>query len=237
VPEVGDADDLYRLPPEEFTAARDALVRKLRAGKERERAEEIKKLRRPSVIAWALNQVARAEPESIDAVLDAGVHVKDALERGDGAAMREAERKMRGASDVVVEKAGDVLAGAVHGATDESRSRVAATLRAALVDTDVAERVRSGTLDREVELAGLGLDGMALAAPRQNAAGPSAAAQKKVAELEAKAERLATQATRLAGSADRAEAAARRARADADTAADQAAAAAEEASAARSEQQ
>lgn len=164
MPDVEDADDLYRLAPEEFTAARDALARRLRAAKERERADAVKKLRRPSALAWALNQVARSDAGLIAAVLSAGNEVKEALGRGDGAAMRDAEKSMRKASDAVVDAASRVLGDAGHGPTDDARSRLATTLRAALIDADVADRLRAGTLERDVELAGLGLEDVAVAA-------------------------------------------------------------------------
>ena len=265
MPEVEDADDLYLLPPEEFTAARDALVRRLRADKERERADEVKKLRRPSPVAWALNTVARAEPGLIDAVLAAGAEVKEALGRGDGAAMRDAERAMRKASDAVVEAGAGALGGAGHPPTDDARSRMATTLRAALIDAEVATRLTAGTLERDVEMAGLGLDDVAVAsapprpsAPRkrERAAGGDVdkkeeakrereerrrqdearrAARARLAELESTAERLAHRAERLTGLADRAEEAALQARREADEARAEAEEAAERASAAKAD--
>lgn len=238
MPEIEQPEDLYGLRPEEFTAARDALARTLRSAGERDRAAEVKKLRRPSTIAWALNQVARADPSLIDAFLTAGSEVKDALERGDSTAMRDAERSMRGASDEVVEAAGQFLegAGTGAGATGDARARLATTLRAALVDADVAERVRAGALDRDVEVAGFGLDDIAVAPPRSARVDKqeeeARRARAKVAELEAVAERLATRARRLSDRAAQAEDTAREARAEADRAQQEATEAAERASAA-----
>ncbi|HEX8770350.1 MAG TPA: hypothetical protein VF711_06245, partial [Acidimicrobiales bacterium] len=225
---------------------RDALARKLRDAKQREQADTIKKLRRPSSIAWALNQVARSDSNLVESVLAAGTSVKDAFDRGDGAGMREAERSMRTATDAVVDAASGVLSGAGTTPTDDVRSRMASTLRAALVDTDIAERVRSGTLVREAEVAGLGLEGAAIASPRPASTIPERrerrqqeesrrAIRARVAELESTAERLVSRAQRLAGAADRAEEAARAARSESDTAYEEAARAAEVAAAARAD--
>ncbi|MDP8988077.1 MAG: hypothetical protein M3N11_06985, partial [Actinomycetota bacterium] len=61
--DVDGLDQLYELEPRHFVAARDRLVRELRAAGERQAAAAVKGLRRPTVVAWALNQVARAHPE------------------------------------------------------------------------------------------------------------------------------------------------------------------------------
>ena len=58
-------DDLFALPPAEFIAARDALAKRLKADGDATRAAEVKALRRPSVAAWAVNQVARRKPELV----------------------------------------------------------------------------------------------------------------------------------------------------------------------------
>ncbi|MFL6185898.1 MAG: hypothetical protein ACJ745_13955, partial [Actinomycetes bacterium] len=64
-----EADDgvagLYRLPPGEFVAARDQLARQLRAAGGREAARRVAALRRPSISAWAANQLARAAPHAM----------------------------------------------------------------------------------------------------------------------------------------------------------------------------
>ena len=49
-------DELYQLPLEEFTPARNALAKELGDG-------DIKKLEKPNVAAWAVNQLWWAAPE------------------------------------------------------------------------------------------------------------------------------------------------------------------------------
>ena len=44
-----DADELYRLPPEDFTAARDEAAKAARAAGDKEAAAELKALRRRPV--------------------------------------------------------------------------------------------------------------------------------------------------------------------------------------------
>lgn len=43
-----ELDSLYQVPLGEFTAARDELAKRLRDEGEREQAEEVKKLRKPT---------------------------------------------------------------------------------------------------------------------------------------------------------------------------------------------
>jgi len=65
------ADQLYALDAETFVAARDQLVRALRARGRRDLAGEVKALRRPTVIAAELNRVLRASPADREALIGA----------------------------------------------------------------------------------------------------------------------------------------------------------------------
>src|SRR3712207_8302046 len=51
--------DLYVLPPTDFVAARNELVRQARAAGSREIAERLQRLRRPTRSAWLVNLLAR----------------------------------------------------------------------------------------------------------------------------------------------------------------------------------
>ena len=57
-PEV--VDQLYGGPPDEFIARRDARAKELRKGGDRAAADAVKKLRKPSVSAAAVNRLARS---------------------------------------------------------------------------------------------------------------------------------------------------------------------------------
>ena len=148
-------DDLYAVPPDEFVAARNALAKQLKAEGDTAGAAQVAKLRRPSVGAWALNQVARSQPDLIDAALDAGEELRQASEAaasGDAGALRAATAAERVAAQTVAKAArphlgsrGDALVPALL-----------ATLRAAALDGDVAEQLRTGTLATEHEQAGFG---------------------------------------------------------------------------------
>ena len=71
-------DDLYGLPLDEFTPARDALAKELRQAGRRDAADEVKALRKPSVSAWAVNQAARRRPQDVKALVKAGDELRKA---------------------------------------------------------------------------------------------------------------------------------------------------------------
>ena len=76
--EVERLQPLFAIPPPEFVAARNTLVKQLKADQRREAAAVIAGVRRPSWVDWALNQVATAEPELVTEFTDAATALRDA---------------------------------------------------------------------------------------------------------------------------------------------------------------
>jgi len=208
------ADDvaaLYARPLADFVAARADLAKALRAAGERDRAAEVAHLRRPTVPAWALDQVARTAPELIDGLLQAGSRLREATDRavrGDASSLRSAETEERAAVSAVVARAAAEGAAAGVPLNDAHRLRVAATLRAAVLDDDVAAALRAGTLDRDHEASPLGFGTGPAPSPRPARPRPertSAGARAQRAELDRlrkEAERTARRAARLHGEAE-----------------------------------
>jgi len=158
---VDEADELYGLPDDEFTSARDALAKRLRGEKRRDEADEVKALRRPSVAAAAINRAVREH--GADDLLAAGEALRDAHEallagKGDATGVREATTREREAvRDFARLALGD-------GATAATEEKVRATLHAASVDDEVRELLVAGRLEREAEA---GADPMAMLASRK----------------------------------------------------------------------
>ena len=91
-------DALYGLPLEEFTPARNQLAQELRRARRRVScAEQVKRLRKPSVAAWTLNQLRRRHPELVDGLLEAGLRLREAQERllaeGERGRLRDSVRR------------------------------------------------------------------------------------------------------------------------------------------------
>jgi hypothetical protein len=155
---LDEADDLYGLPLDEFTKARDALAKRLRGEQRRDDADLVKGLKRPSVAAGAINLAVRRH--GADDLLAAGEELRDAhgalLDgKGDAASVREATERERAAVREFAKLAlGD-------DATEATAEKVRATLHAAAVDDEVREQLEAGRLEREAEA---GVDPMALMA-------------------------------------------------------------------------
>jgi hypothetical protein len=102
-------DALYRERPGAFVAGRDRLAKDVRDAGDREEANRIKALRRPSVAAWLINAAALSSPELLEAFAEASHRLGEvqgrALEgREDAVAeWREAARRERAASSAVID--------------------------------------------------------------------------------------------------------------------------------------
>lgn len=153
--------DLYGLPLERFVPERTALSKALRADGRRDEAATVAKLRKPSVAAWAVNQLVRTQPRGVKALFDAG----DALQRaqaellagrGDAQAMRKAGEQERSAVDELTGVARGLLSSEGHELTPATLERVASTLHAAAFDEEARAKVRDGCLEKELRHVGLG---------------------------------------------------------------------------------
>lgn len=176
--------DLYALPPEEFTAARDAAAKEDKA---------LKQLRRPTVAAWVVNTLVRREGTLLDDLLALGQELAQAQSGRDADALRELGRQRKelvaAVTQTAVELAGRDVTAAV-------RLEVEQTLEAALADPASGEAVRSGQLTRALQYAGFGgvdLEGaVAPLAPARRSGAEAPASKgakegKRVAKLEAAA--------------------------------------------------
>ena len=151
------ARELYGLPPGEFTRARDARVKELRKQGEREAAEAVKALRKPTVAAWALNQLARTRSKDVERLIAAGEELRSAQEELLGGGGRSAFQEAAGAErELVAELSADAttLASEAGERGGGLREKVAETLHAAALDEETAEELRAGRLTREREAIG-----------------------------------------------------------------------------------
>jgi len=157
-----DPDDLYGLPLDRFVTERAALAKALRAEGRREEAAEVAGMRRPSMAAWAVNQVVRTQRRAVQALLDAGDALREAQAQllagsGDGRVLRAAGERERAAVEQLVDGARGLLTSQGLTLSGAVIDRVADTLHAAALDEDAREQVRAGRLEREQRHVGLGL--------------------------------------------------------------------------------
>ena len=191
--------DLYALPPEEFTAARDAAAKQDRS---------LKALRKPTVSAWVLNTLVRRDAAFLEELLSLGAALGQAQRDGQGDALRDLGTQRRQLIQAVTARA---LEGAGREVGSAVRLEVESTLEAAMADSASADALRSGRLVRPLSYSGFGdvdLHG-AIAAetitPQVSKRAPSKGSETRAAEAAAlTAAGLLDDAVRAADAASRA---------------------------------
>lgn len=144
-----DLDRLFSLPLAEFVAERKRIARALAQAGQRDDARAIDKIPRPSVSAWAVNQVARREPALVRRLAELTERLRGAQGRpGDdfGAMTAEHRQTLSSLRDVVDR----VLGEGGHDAGPQLVRRVITNLRAGVADADTRPLVETGRLVRDV---------------------------------------------------------------------------------------
>ncbi len=128
-----EIDHLYQLPLEEFTTARNSLARTAGAD-----AADIRKLAKPPIAAWAVNQLYWKRRDVYDALIEAATAVRKTHKTilgGRHADLREPAKEHDQTLDAALKATLTILQEAGHPATDSTRQTVLTTLRA--LPTDV----------------------------------------------------------------------------------------------------
>jgi hypothetical protein len=186
---VSQPDDLYSLALEEFIAARDRLMARLTAEGQNGLAASVAKLRKPSVVAWALNRASRNHPEAVEGLVASHRQLRAAKS---AELLKEASEERRRAVSELEALAEAELAADGHPVSGQTRNRIASTLLAVATDPKGEEDLAAGRLVREIEPSGGGWGDIGLTpSPTQQADDrPSAIVQR----ARARAERLGEQA-------------------------------------------
>ena len=156
-----DVDELYGLPLDQFVPERTALARELRKAGDRDRAGEVAALKKPSVAAWAVNQLVRTQRKAVTTLLDAGDALRAAqgdvlAGRGDAQSLRGAVEQERLAVETLTDAARGLLSSEGEELSGTIVERVSDTFHAAALDDDARAQVTGGHLERELRHVGLG---------------------------------------------------------------------------------
>jgi len=147
--------ELYVLPPTDFVAARNELVRQARAAGSREIAERLQHLRRPTRSAWLVNLLA-SDSAAMQRLSALGRQLRDAQTGLAGADLRNLAEQRRHLIADLMERAKTYADEAGVRLTPTVLSEVEATLQAALVDLAGAMTIRNGRLVRPLSHSGFG---------------------------------------------------------------------------------
>ncbi|HEY7178813.1 MAG TPA: hypothetical protein VH305_06535 [Gaiella sp.] len=206
-----EAERLYGLPLDEFTAARDMRARELRGEGRKDEAAEVAALRKPVLAAWVVNMLARDERADVRELVASARAIRAGKDGAD-AAFREALERLTAAGRRLLEAEGRSV--------DATLQQVASTLRAGAAGDP--EQLAAGTLTQPLESTGFGAM-VGASAPRRGSPPAKARAAKRVDRRAVERARKAVAAAReeartLERAANAAERDARKARREADAA-------------------
>lgn len=148
------ADELYALPPGQFTAARNARAREAKAAGDNETATRIASLRKPTVLAWLVNLMVRELPDEIGGFLDLGDALRDATATLSGPELRQLSGQRHRLVQALVRQARDLARQVGYRITEDVARGLEETLGAALTDPAVAEQLRAGRLTSGITATG-----------------------------------------------------------------------------------
>ncbi|WP_445187550.1 hypothetical protein ACTXG6_10370 [Pseudonocardia sp. Cha107L01] len=172
----GTADALYALPRADFTPARDERVKEARSAGDKALAASIGKLRRPTVAAWLVNNLARQRPDEITGLAELGEQLRAAHEQLDGAALRRLSEQRRELINALTRTTRELGAVAGEEVSETVSRELEGMFTSALTDPDAARALASGRLSSPKELASAStLDWPATAPGARPRPAPSAA--------------------------------------------------------------
>lgn len=141
-------DELYSLPPGDFTATRNKRAEAARSAGERELAEQIRRLRRPTLAAWASNLLVRRQPDEAERLLQLGQALRQAHQDLDGEQLKELSAQQHQLTFALARQAGQLTAEVGRRISDDAREEVQETLHAVLADPEAAGQWAKGRLTK-----------------------------------------------------------------------------------------
>src|SRR5258706_5816226 len=162
-----DLNALFRLPVAEFTGARNALAVQLKKSGRRDESDRVKAVAKPSITAWAVNQLYWQHREAFDRLIATGQRFRKAQTSGRTpkvADMREALDARREALSHLSDLAAAVLREAGNSPTAETIHRISTTLDGLSAYASPPDDPRAGQLSRDVDQPGV--DAVAAMIPR-----------------------------------------------------------------------
>lgn len=192
---------MYQVPLGDFTSTREALAARLKADGDAKAAAEVKAARKPSVSAWAANQVVWRSTREWERLRSAAEAMREKHQKGAPAEeLRRASGEQREALQACEARAMELLVKHGHAASPAVLQKVQHTLLALAYGVS---GVTPGRLDQDLPPPGFeALSGMSMAPPRK----PAASGAPKPREAETKEERARRRAALAAAEARLAEA-------------------------------
>jgi hypothetical protein len=211
-----EIDALFSGPQAHFTETRNALAQRLTAAGDRDAAARVKQLRKPTVTAWAVNQLAHHHRDRLEELLDATDRVRDA---SNASALRAATKERTKVISSLLDIASQILEDSGNTAGAAQLDRITQTLLAGTSTDEHRDELVHGRLTKDLQPGGFedawGLAGTVMAEEEVGDAEAHAdearRAAEELGEAAAAEERRAAQLEQEAESAERLAEGARRA--------------------------
>lgn len=155
-PDEDAIDDLFRGPPKAFIDARNALAERLCVQGKSATAQRVRALRKPSVSAWAVNQLWWFHREAYDALHAAGAALAELQRTGASVAGQPANEARRAAIDGLRHRAAELLTNAGHAPSKSTLRRVVQSLEASAAGGSFGPDAQLGRLMTELSPPGFG---------------------------------------------------------------------------------
>lgn len=149
-----NVDTLFRLPLAEFTGARNALAAQLKKNGRGAEAADVKALGKPTVSAWAVNQLYWNHREAFDKLIASGERFHKAQSARSGAQvaeMRVALDARREALTKLSDLAAKVLREAGHNPSPDTIHRITTTLEGVSAYASRDDGPRLGRLTHDID--------------------------------------------------------------------------------------
>jgi hypothetical protein len=193
-----EIDQLFQLPLEQFTQARNALAKE--SGKD---GAAIRQLTKPPLAAWAVNQLHWRDRETYDALIDAANEMRrthKAIIEGQRGDLRSAGREHELAIENALKSTLAILKESGHPVTEATRQSILNTLRALPADEPAGRLTKTLSPGGFEMLAGISPAPAPKRTPKKAPAGKTA----RATDEDAKAEREAARAREERAAAERA---------------------------------
>ncbi len=148
--------EVYGASPSDFMSVRKQLAAAARADGDTAGAKAIGTLRKPSMAAWAVNLLARHDPDLVEELVELGVRMRGAQARLDTATLTSLRPERDRLVTAVVAAAAALVSEAGRTLSASGQDDVRGTVIAALADEQASTAVTSGQLTRALSYSGFG---------------------------------------------------------------------------------
>ena len=150
----GDVDGLFKLPLTEFISARKTLAARLKQSGHSTEADRVKALVKPSITAWAVNQLYWKHREEFDRLIETGQRFRQAQTSRSGGKINDMRVSLEERREVLSDLsklAEALLRDAAHNPSPDTIRRITTTLEAMSAYASLPDDLQPGRLTHDVD--------------------------------------------------------------------------------------